>query len=218
MIVIIASVLDRKHVVPRVLRHRKSYMQSDFSIPCCPALQCHILEGMDSPSFVGTGEPQTLTPKRIQQGLSHETSEWHNGRLANTTSFLASNLRQLVGITNLSPTAQELTEDQSFKRTGIPQLASHFPTSDGKKLAQAARYLDFNAGEERNEEDLAVALVHLFKEIPKLSSWCQRSALYSVKLLAASLQILEAVGVVDDREGWAESLHVQREKNTAHRC
>ena len=49
------------------------------------------------------------------------------------------------------------------------QEASYFSTSDGKKLAQAALYLDFNASEERNEEDLAVALVHLFKEIPQIS-------------------------------------------------
>ena len=47
--------LDRKHVVPRVLRHRKSYMQSHISIPCCPALQCRILDRMDSLTFVGTG-------------------------------------------------------------------------------------------------------------------------------------------------------------------
>ena len=176
--------------------------------------------GKDGQSFFrrngSTGDSQTLTPKKIQQGLSHETSEWHNGRLANATSFLAGNLRQLVAITNLSPTTPELTEDtQSFKRTGIPQLASYFSTSDGKKLARAARYLDFNAAEERNEEDLAVALVHLFKEVPKLSAWCQRSALYSVKLLAASLQILEVVAVVEDRDGWAESLHVQRQKQNA---
>ena len=172
--------------------------------------------GKDGQSFFrrngSTGDPQKLTAKRIQQGLAHETSDCHNRRLANVTSFLAGNLRQLVGITNLSPTAQERTEDtQSIRRKGIPQLAS-FSTSDGKKLAQAARFFDFNAGEERNEEDLAVALVHLFKVIPKLSSWCQRSELYSVELFAASLQIWEAVAVVDDREVWAESLHVQREK------
>ena len=136
MIVIIASVLDRKHVVPRVLRHCKSYVQSDISIPCCPALQCHILERIGQSLFRrngSTGDSQTLNPKRIQQGLSHETSGWHNGRLANATSFLAGNLRQLVGITNLSPTAQELMEDtQSFKRTRIPQLATRFSALGAK--------------------------------------------------------------------------------------
>ena len=134
--------------------------------------------GRNGQSFFrrNTSDSQTLTPQRIQQGLSHETSEWHNGRLANATSFLAGNLRQLVGITKPVTQSSRPNGRQSSKRTGIPQLASYFSTSDGKKLAQVARYLDFNAGEERNEEDLAVALLHLFKEIPKLSSWCQRSA------------------------------------------
>ena len=43
---------------------------------------------------------------------------------------------------------------------------------------------------------------------------CQRSALYSMKLLDASLQIWEAVAVVKDKEGWAESLHIQRQKHS----
>ena len=55
MIVIIANFLDRKHVVRCILRHHKSYMQLNINIPCCPALQCRILERMDSPSFVGRG-------------------------------------------------------------------------------------------------------------------------------------------------------------------
>ena len=72
---------------------------------------------------------------------------------------------------------------------------------------------DFTAAEDLNEEVLATAITHIFKELPKLPLLCQRAALYSIELLTSSLQTVEALATFSGRDQFAESLHAQMNKN-----
>ena len=215
MIVIIASVLDRKHVVLRVLRHRKSLHAIGYQYPLLSRIAMPY-PGKDGQSFFrrngSTGDSQTLTPKRVQQDLSHETSTagWRRRR----ASWQATCRSWLVSQTCHAQLKNERKTPSHSNGQESRNWPSTSPRSMEKNLHSTWTSMPAKSGTKKIWPLRWFICSKKFRNCPR---GCRRSALYSVKFFAASLQILEAVAVVGEREGWVESLHVHNSPKKKHK-
>ena len=165
--------------------------------------------GEDGASFFkrrsSRSDAETLSLHRIGEGMTHMNNEWFNGRFAHAMSFLCQNIREADDILHRI----EPQETAGLKAVGLYNLASFFKSKEGDAFKRAARLLNFYVEVDREEDDLSEGVKVIFKHLRKLEKDMRRAAVMSAKLLAFSMQGLEALAALETRDAWADALHSQ---------